>query len=95
MRSFRNNHRVLANDSTAAVLELERAGVTDFAAYAPHVAGTVTRDAYRSGDLSRGMIDYGQAVAFVDSVETTEAIFDTLLDDAVAARRRLEAVSLG
>lgn len=94
MQIFRNHHRVLVNDSTRAVAALEAEGVTDFARYAPHVAGSIVRDAYASGDLTRGMIDYGPAVAFAERVEPIEAIFDSLIDDARAARCRLDAVAL-
>jgi len=92
MGSFRHHHRVLDNDTARAVAALEEAGETDFARYAPHVSGTLTRDAYASGNVTQGMIDYGPAAAFADRVQPVEAIFDAMLDDAVAASRRLESV---
>jgi nitronate monooxygenase len=95
MKIFRNHHRVLSNDSTREVEALEAAGVEDFARYAPHVRGELARDAYRSGDLSRGMIDYGQAVAFANEVQSVEAIFDDLIDDAKTAISRLANVQAG
>lgn len=91
---FRDNHRVLANDSTTAVLALEAEGVTDFDAYRPHVTGAVTRAGYRSGDLSRGTYDWGHSVAFADAIEPVEAIFDRILDDAANAAQRLGGLTV-
>ena len=85
MHTFNHNHRVMDNESARAVATLERALIHDFNQYEPHVAGTIVRDAYASGDLSRGMIDYGQSVAFANEVMSVEAIFDQILDEAVDA----------
>jgi nitronate monooxygenase len=94
MQIFKHHHRVLDNESVRAVIELERQGVTDFAQYEPHVRGEIVRDAYATGDLSRGMIDYGQSVAFANEVKPVEAIFDEIIDDAIAAMDRLGAVTV-
>lgn len=93
MQIFRDHHRVLDNDAARAVAKLEAEGITDFEAYRPHVMGTNTRRAYETGDLSQGMVDYGQAMAFADAVKPVEAIIDELIDDAVAARERLASLS--
>jgi len=85
MHTFNHNHRVMDNESSRAVAKLERELVYDFGQYEPHVSGTIVRDAYISGDLSRGMIDYGQGVVFANEVMSVEAIFDQILDEAVAA----------
>lgn len=89
MTSFRDSHRVLDNETSRAVLALERSGTTDFEAFRPHVDGRIARNAYVTGDVSRGMIDYGQAGAFVDRIESVEAVFDSILDDA---RSSLEVI---
>lgn len=86
---LRDHHRVLDNDSARAVLALEDRKVTDFEAYRPHVNGALTRAAYRSGDVSRGMIDYGPAAVFAREIKPVEAIFDEIVDDALAAMGRL------
>lgn len=88
-----DHHRVLDNDSAKAVLALEEEKVTDFEAYRPHVAGSLTREAYFTGDYSKGMLDYGPAVVFADSMKATEAIFDEILDDAVSALGRANALA--
>jgi nitronate monooxygenase len=92
MSSFKLNHRVLDNAAARKVLEMEAAGLKEVAPYQPLIAGTEVRKAYETGDWSTGMIDYGQAMAFADAVEPAEAIIDGLVDDAVAAASRLEAM---
>jgi NAD(P)H-dependent flavin oxidoreductase YrpB (nitropropane dioxygenase family) len=82
MTSFRNNHRVLDNETSRAVAELEAHGVADIEQYQAHVNGRLARSAYETGDYSRGMLDYGQASVFVERVETVEQIFDAIIDDA-------------
>jgi NAD(P)H-dependent flavin oxidoreductase YrpB (nitropropane dioxygenase family) len=88
-RIFRDNHRVLANETTRAVLELEAQGVTDFEAYRDLVSGKVTRAGYKSGDLTWGSFDWGHSAVFADAIEPVEAIFDRMVDDAAAAAGRL------
>ena len=92
MQTFRAHHRVLDNEGARAVAALEAAGETEFSRYREHVAGDLVREAYATGDLSRGMIDYGQATCFADAIEPMEGIFDRLIDDAAAALDRLEAI---
>ena len=89
MTSFRDSHRVLDNETSRAVLELERNGEADIEVYRPHIDGRGARNAYETGDVSRGMIDYGQAGAFVTGIETVESVFDRILDDASASLNTL------
>jgi nitronate monooxygenase len=93
MKIFRDNHRIFDNDTARAVAALEADGVSDFERYRPLVSGKVTREAYRRGDTSKGMLDLGPAGAFVRSVETVEAIIDGIVDEAQAALTRLAGLS--
>jgi nitronate monooxygenase len=88
-KAIRDHHRVFRNASAEAVLALDDAKVTDFEPYRPHVTGALAHQAYVSGDTRTGMLDYGPAAVFADAVESAEAIFDRLIDDARAASRRL------
>lgn len=90
--AIRDHHRVLRNESAEAVAALDRQNVTDFEQFRPHVMGALAHEAYVTGDTSKGMIDYGQAAVFADAVEPVEAIFDAMLDEAVAAAGRLHGL---
>ena len=93
-KSIRDHHRVYRNASAEAALALDEARVTDFEQYRPHVMGALAHQAYVSGDTRTGMLDYGPAAVFADAIESTEAIFDRLLDDAALAMRRLDALEI-
>ncbi|MFL6877721.1 NAD(P)H-dependent flavin oxidoreductase [Pseudomonas marginalis] len=93
-KAIRDHHRVLHNDSARAVIELDEAQVTDFEQYRPHVIGALATQAYASGDSSKGMLDYGPAVIFADAIKPVELIFDEMLDDAMQAMQRLNALAL-
>jgi len=88
--AIRDHHRVYLNESARAVAELDSRKVTEFELYRPHVMGALAREAYRTGDASKGMLDFGPAVVFAKQIETVEQIFDHLIDDAAAALRRLQ-----
>lgn len=87
--AIRDHHRVLANDSATAAARLDQVGVTDFEQYRPHVMGHLATESYRSGDWSRGMLDFGPAAVFADRIAPVESIFDDIIDDAAAALARL------
>ena len=91
-KALRDHHRVYRNESAEAALALDDAKVTDFEQYRPHVMGSLTHQAFVTGDTRNGMLDYGPAAVFADAVEPAEAIFDRLIDDARAAADRLTAL---
>jgi nitronate monooxygenase len=91
-KSLRDHHRVLRNESAEAALALDEAGVTDFEQYRPHVMGALAHQAYVSGDLRKGMLDYGPAAVFADAIESAETIIDRLIDEARTAVARVHAL---
>ncbi len=86
---FNHHHRVMANETTAAVLELERLGETDFEAYRPHLSGEKAWQAIQSGDHSKGIVDMGQSACFANAVEPTGDIMARFIDEAEQARSTL------
>jgi nitronate monooxygenase len=92
-KAIRDHHRVYNNDSARAVLELDERKETNFEHYRAHVMGTLAREAYTTGDPSKGMLDFGPAVVFADRVEPVESIFDRLIDDAEKALHRLKQLT--
>lgn len=86
--------RVLDNATAREVRRREAAGATTHAAFADIIAGTEARDgAYRGGDTDRGMLSCGPAAAFTQAVEPVAAIIGTIMNEAVAARRRLDRLT--
>jgi nitronate monooxygenase len=95
MTSVRNTVRTLRNETTEAVLKLEREkpGVT-IADMMHLVSGKIGREAYRTGDWSRGLLSAGHALAFTDRIEPMSAIIARIADEADAALKRLESVTV-
>lgn len=90
MQSVRNTVRAFRNETTATVLELERAGVGDFETLRPHVAGLLGRRVYETGDSTHGALSLGQAVGFADRVEPLADIVRRLEVDMTSAMNKLQ-----
>jgi nitronate monooxygenase len=93
MKTFRNHHRVLDNETSRAVEQLEMQGVQDFAQYQAHVDGELARQAYFSGNFNLGMIDMGPSGVFAREIKPVEAIIDEIIDEANLARQRVGRMS--
>jgi NADH:quinone reductase (non-electrogenic) len=94
LTTMRNTYRVMDNETARAVARLEAAGETAFDRYRPLVAGTLTREAYESGDTEKGLMSMGQSAVFADAIEPVEAIVDRLIDQAITATARLDSLRL-
>lgn len=82
--SLRNTMRVLANETSAHVQELERGGA-GLAELMPHISGQAGLRAYHSGDWRTGLLAVGQAIAFADRIEPLASIVARIEAEAVAA----------
>lgn len=92
MQSVRNTVRAFKNQTTAAVLEIERLQGGDFEKLRPHVAGLLGRKVYETGDSSFGTLSLGQAVAFADRIEPLADIVGRIeaeMSAAMASLRKL------
>ena len=86
---FNHHHRVMLNEATAEVLEMERQGINDFEKYRPLVSGDVAWNALQTGDYRQGMIDMGQSACFANTVESAGDIIATIIEEAAFSRTRL------
>lgn len=89
--SMKNHHRVLHNDAAAEVMEMEARGVDDFEQYRPILSGKAAWNAFTTGDVSRGIIDFGQSACFADTIEPAAAIIEKIVRDAKQATETLNA----
>lgn len=90
MSSVRNTIRTLRNETTEIVAELEdRTPKPNIAELMPYVAGSIGRDAYISGDVSRGLLSAGQSLGLVDDVAPLADIVRQLENEASSALERL------
>ncbi|WP_266181371.1 NAD(P)H-dependent flavin oxidoreductase [Dyella humicola] len=90
MQSVRNTVRTLRNETTAAVraIEAQSPNVT-IQELMPLVAGKVGRDAYVTGDWSKGLLAAGHSLAFVDQIEPLADIIRRFEVDMRQALRRV------
>lgn len=95
MQSVRNTIRTLKNETTETVAQLERENPEiGIDALMPHVAGAIGREAYRTGDVSRGMLSAGQALGLLDRSESFAGIADRLEAETRAALARLRPADM-
>lgn len=93
MSSVRNTIRTLANDTARAVAGIEREDPdVGIEMLMPHVAGAIGRQAYATGDVSRGMLSAGQSLGLTDRVEPLADIVARLEAEATVALARLRPV---
>lgn len=93
MQSVRNTMRILRNQTAEAVAEIEARGEGSLETLLPLVAGRIGREAYVSGDTSRGALAMGQALAFTNTIEPLADIVASLMREAVAATDRLKGLA--
>jgi NADH:quinone reductase (non-electrogenic) len=93
MQSVRNTVRTLRNETSAAVkaLEAQNPNVT-IQELLPMVAGKIGRDAYVTGDWSKGLLSAGHSLAFVDRVEPLADIVGRFETDMRQALARMASV---
>jgi NADH:quinone reductase (non-electrogenic) len=93
MQSVRNTVRTLRNETSAAVkaLEARNPNVT-IQELLPMVAGKIGRDAYVTGDWSKGLLSAGHSLAFVDRVEPLADIVGRFETDMRQALARMASV---
>ncbi|MBP0594972.1 nitronate monooxygenase [Paraburkholderia sp. LEh10] len=90
MQTVRNTVRTLRNDTTAAVKEIEAQNpevtIQDLM---PMVSGKIGRNAYVTGDWSKGLLAAGQSLAFIDRIEPLADIVRRFESDMRQAVSRL------
>ncbi len=93
MQSVRNTIRTLANETTRVVQQMEAEDPNiGIEALMPHVSGKIGRQAYRTGDVSKGMLSAGQSLGLTDRVQPMAEIIARIEAEAMTARDRIAAV---
>ncbi|MFQ6550126.1 NAD(P)H-dependent flavin oxidoreductase [Aestuariibius sp. 2305UL40-4] len=93
MQSVRNTIRTLANETTRVVQQMEAEDPNiGIEALMPHVSGKIGRQAYRTGDVSKGLLSAGQSLGLTDRVQPMVEIIARIEAEAMTARDRIAAV---
>ncbi len=85
--------RVMDNATVREVRRREAEGMTTYEQFSDLLAGTLTAEGcYGRGDTELGMVSLGPSAVFVGAVEPMADIFDGIMSEADAYRRRLEGL---
>ncbi|MGL1919672.1 MAG: nitronate monooxygenase [Hyphomicrobiales bacterium] len=86
MHSLRNTVRSLRNETTdiLAKMEATRQDLT-IADFMPYVSGKIGRQAYETGDVSKGLLAAGHALGFADEIQPLQEIVNRLMAEATEA----------
>jgi NADH:quinone reductase (non-electrogenic) len=93
LQSLRNTLRALRNDTTHEVQRLEAEDPGNLDLLMPHISGKVGKQAYETGDWSKGALSVGQAVAFADRTEPLADIVNRIAGEAEKALERTRAIA--
>lgn len=93
MQSIRNTARILRNETAEAVAAIEARGEGSLETLLPLMAGRIGREAYVTGDTTRGALSMGQALAFANEIAPLADIVATLAEEARAALGRLDGLA--
>lgn len=96
MQSVRNTVRALRNETTEIVakIEAEQDEVT-IQDLIPYVSGKIGKQAYETGDCTRGLLSVGQSVVFADAIEPLADIVHRFEQEMRKASSRLNAINAG
>jgi len=87
-RSIRNPCRVIVNEASDKVVELEARGTT-LEELLPIISGKGGRAAYQSGDLNAGIIACGQVVGRIHEIKSCAEIIQDIVQEAQSIAGRL------
>jgi nitronate monooxygenase len=87
-RSIRNPCRVIINEASDKVVELEARGTT-LEELLPIISGKGGRAAYQSGDLNAGIIACGQVVGRIHEIKSCAEIIQDIVQEAQSITGRL------
>ncbi len=81
LRTMRNTGRVLRNDVSNEVVEIEKRGGATYDDIKHLVAGARGRGALEAGDPQGGLVWAGQVVGLIDDLPTCQQLIDRMVDE--------------
>jgi nitronate monooxygenase len=96
MRTLKNTERVLNNEMSRKVLEIEgRHGETKIEDLIPYVSGLVGKQMLDEGDIEKGNFAIGLSMGLVKDIPTCKELLDRIMADAEAIIRQRLPEMLG
>lgn len=92
-KSIKNASRVVRNQHTEKVLEMENKGAS-LEELLPMISGSRGRAAYATGEFNEANISVGQCVGLIRNVPTVKQIIDSIIKESKAIMSRLQALGV-
>lgn len=92
-KSIQNASRVVRNEHTEKILEMENRGAT-LEELLPMISGTRGVNAYETGDTSEANITVGQGVGMIKDTPTVKEVIDEMVNGAKEIMQRLGGMGL-
>jgi nitronate monooxygenase len=92
-KSIKNSARVVRNDHTEKILEMENRGAT-LEELLPMISGERGVNAYEKGDPSEANISVGQCVGMINDTPSVKEVIDGMVNGAKQIMQRLEKFGL-
>jgi nitronate monooxygenase len=87
-KSIKNASRVVRNEHTEKILEMENRGAT-LEELLPMISGQRGINAYEKGDPSEANITVGQGVGMIDDTPSVKEVIDSMVNGAMQIMQRL------
>ena len=91
-RAIKNMVRVAHNAAADACLEIEKKEGCTLADLMPVISGKIGREAYESGDTTKGMFPVGQNIGLISDVKPAAEIIEEIMAEAVDTIRKNNAM---
>ncbi len=92
-KSIQNASRVVRNEHTEKVLEMENKGAS-LEELLPMISGQRGVNAYETGDHSEANITVGQSVGLISDTPTVKEVIDRMVEEAKPIMARLQNIGL-
>lgn len=92
-KAIRNMIRVAHNAAADECLELEKKPGVTLQDLMPVISGAVGKEAYLSGDTSRGMFSVGQDIGLIENIAPAAVIIEEMMNEAVEGIGRLAGMT--
>ncbi len=93
MGSIRNTVRALRNETTDQVREIEKSESTiTIETLLPYVSGKIGKQAYETGDVSKGVLSAGQSLGMMKNIKPLGEILEDFSAEARDALSRLHPI---
>ena len=91
-RAIKNFMRAANNSSAQECLKMEENPDVDLEDLMPIISGTVSKEAYETGDTSKGIFPIGQSIGLINDIKNASQIIEDMVAEASVVIENLKAL---